>query len=172
MKRLLLSALCLLCFLVCGVFISQNDFAKAMEPTNLTDSIGVESDMNNAGGYSLHTSFETFTYETDDIIPVTFILESDSPVLSISFDYEGFRVISSPVLATSSSINAQITYDNSTDTPLFTVYVELEMGYFLKARVYGTVEEGRLYVNGSSFAAAKDIYFSHKLKNGSMSQKQ
>ncbi len=171
MKKLMLSILCLLCFFACGVCVIQSS-SNALEQTNLSQISPDVENGNNACGYSLHSSFEKFTYDTDELINVSFILESECNVSSISYQIEGFSIVSAPVLTTSKTIDAQILYDNTTATPMFTVYAELLNEGHLSAHIYGTVEEGKLYVNGSSFTAARDIYYAEKIRNKTMTQKQ
>ena len=85
MKKAILSIFCLLCCLICGVvYVTESSLQVLFQPDLAQIRTDAELD-SNANGSSLYTSFEKFTYDPEEKINVTFILESESNISAISY---------------------------------------------------------------------------------------
>ncbi len=121
--------------------------------------------------YNLYPLIDKFAYETDEDIDLSFVVEADFNIKSIEYETDGFIVKEEPYYD-NGIILIKFKYDGKSDNQTITLKVSLDNRTMLASKIYGIVENGVLYINANSFDAARDIYLSEALKNGSISEKE
>lgn len=84
-RNILMAALILLCFLVCGILYSNTgvNAAYAMPSSN-------EESKTSSASYEFRPAIEKFSYGLDEEIPIDIIFEADSPIKSLDSSANAF----------------------------------------------------------------------------------
>ena len=92
-RNILMAALILLCFLVCGILYSNTgvNAAYAMPSSN-------EESKTSSASYEFRPAIEKFSYGLDEEIPIDIIFEADSPIKSLDSSANGFIEKQAPKL--------------------------------------------------------------------------
>ena len=151
-KKLILRLLILLIF-VC------------LSPTKVYASNDVEMKIDNTvSSYEFRPIINKFSYDINEIIQLTFIVEADSQIERVNSICDGFKEIEMPFFE-KDHIDISIVFNNNLDNVKYTLVAELNNGTELESSIYGVVINEKIYINCNSFFGAKDIYWSEKINN-------
>ena len=104
----LISALCLFAFGIVTFNTVVSSTAYAAEQNNITEP----NDTSERETYEFHPTIEKFSYGLDEPFSVSFIIESKSPAISVSYTTDGFIVTQSPVID-KDTVSARIKYNGN-----------------------------------------------------------
>ena len=125
-----------------------------LSPSKVFASNNVEmKNEDNAVSYEFRPIIDKFSYNLEEIIQISFIVEADSQIDSIRSFCEGFEEINKPFVD-KNHINVSIVLNNRMDTVKYTLFAELYNGAKLESSIYGIVVNDKIYINCNSFFGA------------------
>jgi hypothetical protein len=164
------SVLCAFILSLSGIGYNNNaDTAQATEENILQQAEQVNDNFNAEASDSLYAALEEFRYANGAAVGIGFKIETEEQIQQISYDTEGFAVVSSPSV-NGDTVNVGIS--NVLQTARFTLNVTLDSGTTLYASVFGLETEVGFFISGNSQDAAKMSYFDYKLEHGLMTQEE
>ena len=120
---------------------------------------------------NIYPIINQFVYDALDDFIVSFNIESKYDVEAVNYENYGFCVVDDPIIS-EQKIIVRMMHDGYVSNPTIKIYAVLSNGNIISTRLYGIVENNKLYLNKNSFNAARDIYFSELLKNSIISTRE
>lgn len=116
-----------------------------------------------------YPNIEQFVYNVNQQFTISFIVESNETIKSINYESDGFMIIDEPYLV-DKDLMIGVKYDGVSYNPTLVVEANLTNGDQIRSKIYAIVEGENIYINANSFDAARDIYLSEMLANGTIDE--
>lgn len=149
--------------------VTTSAYASESLTENAVEDNSAEEQVKKAS-YEIRPIIDWFSYNLYEVIPVEIFVDADSPIVSVDYASLGFDITKSLSVKNDKKVESGIIYNNSSETPQFTVYVKLSNGIRLQADIYGFVADKKIYINANSLFGAKDIYWADMLDSEAKTQ--
>ena len=133
-------------------------------------NIKINAETLSSDSSEFYSNIEQFKYSVNEQFILNFVLESNEDIQTIDYESDGFIITNEPYLV-DKDLTIGVKYDGVSYNPTLVLKVNLDSGTQLKSKIFAIVECENIYVNANSFDAARDIYLSEMLENGTINER-